>query len=372
MVNGNNWVTIVPPSPKGLVHALHSAPVNLDDFPDGVIVAGPDGAVEYVNQRVRVMARAVDDEMIGMHLSRAVPFDDLNGNSWYDCVRPYDGLAIRTRISEQSWWSPKGSEYLITATLDRVRPAGPVQRVVVSLRNARIRNQRDRERSDLVATVAHELRSPLTGIKGFTSTLLTKWDKFSEEQRQFMLETVDADADRLTRLITELLDAARIDAGRLTLRRGPVKLDEVVRHVLTNISGATAVQHELTVGPGLLLVWGDADRLTQVVTNLAENAMRHGHGLRDMVVENGPGPSGDLGVSLRVRDNGPGIPEEMRQRVFSRFWRTGPGAGSGLGLYIVRGIIEEHGGRIEISDAEGGGASIRVWLPVNEPDSMTD
>ena len=105
---------------------------------------------------------------------------------------------------------------------------GAVKRVIVSVRNARVRNQRDRERSDLVATVAHELRSPLTGIKGFSSTLLTKWERFSDDQRHLMLETVDADADRLGRLITELLDAARIDAGRLTLRRGPVRLDELL------------------------------------------------------------------------------------------------------------------------------------------------
>ncbi|MFI5427819.1 sensor histidine kinase [Aeromicrobium sp. UC242_57] len=183
------------------------------------------------------MARAVGDEMIGMHISEAMPFDDLNGNSWYDVTRPYEGINIRNRLSESSWWSPKGSEYLITASLVRDRRAGPVQRVLVSVRNARIRNQADRERSDLVATVAHELRSPLTGIKGLQPTLLTKWDKFSEQQRQLMLETIDADADRLSRLITELLDAARIDAGRLTLRRGPVKLPEVVRHVLTERLG---------------------------------------------------------------------------------------------------------------------------------------
>lgn len=346
--------------------------MDLDDLPDGIIIAGPDGTVEYVNQRIRVMARAEGDEMIGMHLSEAVPFDDLNGNSWYDTTRPYDGIATRKRISEQAWWSPKGSEYLITASLVRERPAGPVRRVVVSVRNARIRNQRDRERSDLVATVAHELRSPLTGIKGFTSTLLTKWEKFSEEQRQFMLETVDADADRLSRLITELLDAARIDAGRLTLKRGPVKLDEIVRHVLTNVSGGSAEPFEISIGDDLDLIWGDSDRIMQVVTNLVENAMRHGFGLREIVVQNTEHPDHVSGVSLEVHDNGPGIPEEMRQRVFSRFWRAGPGAGSGLGMYIVRGIVEEHGGEIEIHDADGGGARIRAWFPINEPDTMTD
>jgi signal transduction histidine kinase len=359
--------------------------MDLDDFPDGVLIAGPDGKVEYVNERIRSMARAAGDEMIGMHIDEALPFDDLNGNTWYACSRPYDGLATRTRISEQAWWSPRGSEYLITAGLVRDEPAGPVQRVVVSVRNARVRNQRDRERSDLVATVAHELRSPLTGIKGFTSTLLTKWDRFSEDQRHLMLETVDADADRLSRLITELLDAARIDAGRLTLRRGPVRLDDLVRRVLTMSSGGASEPFDVTVDDEIETIWGDDDRITQVVTNLVENAVRHGFGLKQVLVRttdadadgdghqdaDGDGHQ-DAGVTLEIHDHGPGIPEELRQRVFSRFWRSGPGAGSGLGMYIARGIVEQHGGSIEISDADGGGANITVWFPINEPDALTD
>jgi signal transduction histidine kinase len=344
--------------------------MDLDEFPDGVLIAGPDGTVEYVNARIRAMARATGDEMIGMRLEDALPFDDLNGNSWYACTRPYDGLSTRTRISEQAWWSPRGSEYLITARLIRDRPGGKVQRVVVGVRNARIRNQRDRERSDLVATVAHELRSPLTGNKGFTSTLLTKWDRFSEEQRQLMLETVDADADRLSRLITELLDAARIDSGRLTLRRGPVRLDEVARHVMTIVSAGAGEPFAVTATDDVPTIWGDSDRLTQVVTNLVENAMRHGFGLKKVEVSATEPP--DDGVALEIHDNGPGIPREMRQRVFSRFWRAGPGAGSGLGMYIVRGIVEEHGGSIDIQDSDGGGALIRIWLPVNEPDALAE
>ena len=343
--------------------------MDLDDFPDGVLIAGPDGKVEYVNERIREMARASGDEMIGMHIDEALPFDDLNGNSWFTCAQPYTGLATRTRISEQAWWSPRGSEYLITARLIREHSGGPVKRVIVSVRNARVRNQRDRERSDLVATVAHELRSPLTGIKGFTSTLLTKWERFSDDQRHLMLETVDADADRLSRLITELLDAARIDAGRLTLRRGPVRLDELVRRVLTNMSGGAGDPFEITIGDDLAVIWGDDDRIIQVVTNLVENAARHGFGLKQLHVENTADPQG---VGVEVHDNGPGIAEEMRQRVFSRFWRSGPGAGSGLGMYIARGIVEQHGGRIDILDSDGGGALIRVWFPINEPESLTD
>jgi signal transduction histidine kinase len=185
-----------------------------------------------------------------------------------------------------------------------------------------------------------------------------------------MLETVDADADRLSRLITELLDAARIDSGRLTLRRGPVRLDEVVRHVMTIVSAGAGEPFAVTATDDLPTIWGDSDRLTQVVTNLVENAMRHGFGLKKVEVSATEPP--DDGVALEIHDNGPGIPREMRQRVFSRFWRAGPGAGSGLGMYIVRGIVEEHGGSIDIQDSDGGGALIRIWLPVNEPDALAE
>ena len=340
----------------------------LENFPDGIVIADAEGRVTFVNARTREMARAVGDEMLGMHIKDAIPFDDLSGHSWYDVVRPYDGFELRTRISEHSWWSPRGSEYLITASLERERPAGRVVRVVVSIRNARIRNQRDRERSDMVATVAHELRSPLTGIKGFTATLLSRWDQFSEEQRKFMLSTVDADADRLSRLIAELLDAARIDSGRLALRTGPVKLDELARRVLTSVFAAAGERPEPAVEGDIPVVWGDEDRLTQVLTNLVENAERHGDGLRAVsvrVLEAGV-------VEVEISDHGSGIPAELRQRVFSRFWKSGPGAGSGLGMFIVRGVVEQHHGTIDIGSTDLGGARITVRLPINEPAGLVD
>lgn len=333
--------------------------MDLDNFPDGVLIAGRDERVRQANDLARDMT-GIDDP-VGMHLDNALPFDDLNGHRWFDAVDPYGGLAIRKRVPEQSWYSPRGVEHLVAARINR-DPRGQVDLVVVTLRTARARKLHDRERSDLVATVAHELRSPLTGIKGFSSTLLSKWDLFSDDQRQLMLETVDADADRLTRLITELLDAARIDAGRLALRREAVRVDELLARVLTSIGSGSGMGEALEVDGPIVDIWADRDRLSQVFINLIENAVRHGLRLRKVAVAT----DGD-GVRIQVQDAGPGIPIEDRMRVFSRFWRAGPGAGSGLGMFIVAGIVDEHGGSIEITESPGGGANIQVWLPVNRP-----
>jgi signal transduction histidine kinase len=333
--------------------------VDLNHLPDGVLIAGPDERVLYANDLAREMTGIADP--VGMHLDNALPLDDLKGHSWFDSANPYGGLTIRKRIAEKPWFSPQGTEFLVTARIVR-DDAGAVHRVVVALRHARVRKVHDRDRSDLVATVAHELRSPLTGIKGFSSTLLTKWDRFSDEQRQLMLETIDADADRLTRLITELLDAARIEAGRLALRREGVDVAAVLAKVLTSAGFGDSLADVLVVGDDVPTIWADRDRLLQVFTNLVENALRHGLGLHRVTV------SADAdGVRVEVIDEGPGIAVEDRPRVFSRFWRSGPGAGSGLGMYIVAGIVDEHGGSIAIDDGRERGAIVRVWLPINEP-----
>ena len=144
----------------------------LDGLPDGVVVADETGAVTAVNAATARLLRV--DDPVGKYLSDVVLLQDRTGNSWYGCTEPYDGLATRTHLTEQAWYLSDGTELLLTARILRDHPRNPVRQVAVSLRSARAREQLDRERSDLVATVAHELRSPLTGVKGFVATLLAK------------------------------------------------------------------------------------------------------------------------------------------------------------------------------------------------------
>lgn len=334
-----------------------------DLYPDGILGASIAGEITFINDHAaRLLGTTVADAM-GGRLEDLLRLQDQDGHTWLHVNRPEKSISIRTGIPEQSWLNARGEEVLTTARLVRARPLAPVVGVAIGIRGGRGRARLDRERSDLVATVAHELRSPLTGVKGFVQALLNRWDKLNDEQRKLMLTTVNADADRLVRLIAELLDVARIDTGRLSLY--PREADAVLlaRRVVDSVAAGTSRVIELEAADGLPEVFADPDKLTQVVTNLVENAVRHGQGR--VKVSLAPTPAGcDVrGVRICVDDEGEGIPEEMRRRVFTKFWKHGTSGGSGLGMYIVGGLARAHGGYVTITEADGGGARVMVDWP---------
>lgn len=332
-----------------------------DAYPDGMIGVDTDGAVTVINTQARSMlGLGPGDEALGVRLEEVLRLQDQEGRSWLDVNRPYDTLATVRGIPEQSWLNPRAEEILTTARLVRDERLGPVTGIAIALRSGRGRARLDRERSDLVATVAHELRSPLTGVKGFVQALLNRWDKLSDDQRKLMLTTVNADADRLTRLIAELLDVARIDTGRLQLYPRECPADVLVGRVVESVSHSTSREIHLDVDPSTPEVFADPDKFTQVVTNVLENAVRHGEGRVDVSVA--PHDAGWPAVRVVVEDEGEGIPEEIRNRVFTKFWTLGRG-GSGLGMYIVGGLTRAHGGVITIADATSGGARVIIDWP---------
>lgn len=337
-----------------------------DALPDGVVVAGADRAVTLVSRVALAMLGTTAEEALGSSLGDVLALQDQDGQHWYDLNRPYRGLATRSAVPEQSWLLPSGEEVLVAARIHRPALDREVERVVVTLRSGRGRARLDRERSDLVATVAHELRSPLTGVKGFVQALLNRWDKLNDEQKRLMLTTVSADSDRLSRLIAELLDVARIDTGRLQLYPRPSDAAVLVRRIVDSVTAGTATPVELTLDDDLPEITVDPDKFTQVVTNLVENGVRHGEGTVRVVLRALAADAEWPGVEITVDDEGEGIPVDLRRRVFTKFWKGGARGGSGLGLYIVHGLTRAHGGTVLIDDAPGGGARIVTCWPAED------
>ncbi|HMM95909.1 ATP-binding protein [Phycicoccus sp.] len=337
----------------------------LEFVPDGLVAAiGPDRTVRFMNSSAARITGLPAAEVIGRDVVEALPLQDLGGDSWWELTDPWHGLETRSGHRERLLVLPSGRELLVTARYNRRSRGGPVVSVVLGLRDAEGRRRAEQESAALLTSVAHELRSPLTGVKGFSSTLLRNWDRFTDDQKRLMLETIEADADRVTRLITELLDTSRIGTGRLTVHAQPVpvlpRLDgQVERRVA---AGAEREQFEVHVEDGVEVVWADPDRLEQVLTNLVDNALRHGRGKVRIAAERSRW-DGPAAVDVVVSDDGDGIAPQHRELVFSRFWQAGAKHGTGLGLYLVRGLVEAHGGEVVVEDAPGGGARLRATFP---------
>ncbi len=359
-------------------HPLPSgALISRQHHPDGLVVAGPDAVVMGSNKATTRCTGLSEADLVGQDVRVVLPLQDTSGRRYWDATDPWHGIATRTGHRERLLLLPGGRELLVTASYVRQEHLGPVDRVVLSLRDTESRRRAETDHAGLISTVAHELRSPLTSVKGFSSTLLRRWDKFTDEQKQLMLQTIEADADRVTRLITELLDISRIDAGRLQVRRQPVDVAAVVRgQVERALAGGTGDTpspewYVVDVAPDLPEVWADPDRLEQILGNLIENGRRHGRvPVHVRVAVDPDSPDDERGVEVVVEDSGDGIPEADIPLVFSKFWRGSRRGGTGLGLYVVRGLVEAHEGRMTVGRSRHGGALFRFTLKGGAPDHL--
>ncbi|WP_444960650.1 sensor histidine kinase [Nocardiopsis sp. M1B1] len=338
-------------------------PLHADDLPDGVVVADSRGRVVLFNTQAAHVLGIPAESALDRDYRAVLPFVGIDGNDWWQASDPYGGARDRVRQAERALLLPDDREVLVAARYVRARPGGELVRLVVTLRDASA--HAERSRADLVSEVAHELRSPLTSVKGFTSTLLAKWERLTDKQKLFMLETVNADADRVTRLIHDLLDVSRIESGRLEVRRQVVDLPDAVRRVVAGrvASGEPEERFRVETRGELPRMWLDADKIEQILSNLVENGVRHGAGTVSVVIEPCEG-----GTAVSVRDEGQGIAPETIPRVFRQFWRSKRRGGTGLGLFIVKGLVEAHGGTITVGRAPSGGAEFRFTMPAGAPE----
>jgi two-component system phosphate regulon sensor histidine kinase PhoR len=230
--------------------------------------------------------------------------------------------------------------------------------------------QLERTRQEFVANVSHELRTPLSLIKGFVETLLHGARNDPEQCTRF-LRTIEKHTDRLTFLIEDLLTISRLESGQIVMNLNRVELHDEAQRVIDDLR---ARADEKKVGlanevPAGLTARADADRLQQVLTNLVENAIKYGG--QEGCVRIGGRPASPDRVEMWVRDDGPGIPAESRDRVFERFYRVDRArsretGGTGLGLSIVKHIVQAHGGEVWLDSEIGTGTTFYFTLPIGE------
>jgi signal transduction histidine kinase len=220
--------------------------------------------------------------------------------------------------------------------------------------------------AELISKSAHELRSPLTAVQGFSGTLVKRWDRFSDEQRLQLVETIYADAQRMGRIISEVLDLARMESGRLELNLEDVALHELAQRVAESATRLPGGDRLEVAVPEDVRLRADATRLEHLLHNLVENGIKFSDEGR---VELGARSSSGGMIEIWVQDRGIGIAPERQPELFSgaapHGQRSAP-TGTGLGLYLAKRVVDAHGGSIEVRSEPDVGSTFTVRLPEAE------
>jgi signal transduction histidine kinase len=338
----------------------------IDLLPGAVLQLDRDRRIVIANRHAAGLTRYPVAELVGKDCGELAPRDP-DGRPLWNGGWPRAALlrSVHTLPEQQITLRRKDGTDIhaqISGTYQRDE-IGTIAGAVVLLREGSNRTPPSATGIEIVSTVSHELRSPLTSVKGYTSLLLNRWDRLKDDQKRMMLEQVNHDADRVTRLITELLDISRLETGRLVLRR---QLVDLAALALTVVEKVGLEYHELQAAlsfpQGFPRVYADPDKVEQVLTNLVENACKYGSPT-GMTVS---GEMTDHEVSVSVADRGEGIPPDDLPKVFTKFFRRSEGkpTGSGLGLWISRGLVEAHGGRLQAQSIPGQGTTFRFTLPL--------
>jgi signal transduction histidine kinase/HAMP domain-containing protein/ActR/RegA family two-component response regulator len=304
---------------------------------DALFIAGADGRVEQCNPRA---AQLVPELGPGDDVAEVLP-------------------PLEEALEGEQPLEHGGRSLLVTAA-----PLAESVGTVWTVRDATERVRLERLKSEFVATASHELRSPLTSIKGFVELLAQSGSSLDKRQREFV-EIIELSTNRLVDLVNDLLDVARVEAGRVEIHRRPTDLGDAVREVATLMTPRIDEKRQTLatqIPADLPLALADPARIRQILTNLVTNA----HLYTD--------PGGHITIALRgsahhvtieVSDDGRGMSEEDLEHVFDRFYRGDserqPG-GTGLGLAIVRSLVELHGGDISIESQRGEGTTFTVRL----------
>jgi two-component system sensor histidine kinase VicK len=327
----------------------------------GVFLVDDAGVIRYWNPAAQAVTGLDAASLIGRHADEVLPGWDAVGPEIPVATEPGPGsVAAKTLPLEiegrELWISISGVKF--------------EDGVVYAFRNLTEERALDELKSDFIATVSHELRTPLAAIYGCAQTLLRSDVDLAEPDQARLLEVIAQESERLTRIVSDILLANQIDAGRLRLTDQEFDAADLVRAVVeqveASLTGSEGISLELLAPAALPPVSGDEDKLRQVLLNLVDNAVKYSPdgGRIQIEVE-----QRDSGLRIAVRDQGLGIPHGEEQRIFGKFYRVDPQqsrgvGGTGLGLYISRELVRRMEGRVSVSSQEGQGSTFVVDLPL--------
>ncbi|HRA47768.1 MAG TPA: DUF4118 domain-containing protein [Thermomicrobiales bacterium] len=285
--------------------------------------------------------------------------------------RPIGVLEVHGR--HQTQWSGSDGEQVLIAFANQAALALERGRAIETAARVTALAESDELKSALLAAVSHDLRTPLAVIKTATSSLMDERVPWSADERSEFLGAIDEETDRLTSMVSNLLDLSRIEGGVLRPDREWYDIDELIEDVAERLRArgqATNHRFRTEIAADLPLVWLDYVEIAQVLVNLGENAIKYAGANQETVIS---ARQEGTDIIFSVADSGPGIAEQQRTHVFDTFYRV-PGTsripGSGIGLAIVKGIVEAHGGHIGIESNPTGGAIVWFSIPMSRsPDA---
>ncbi len=340
----------------------------IDNSADGVLILDHAGRIEIFNRALSELTGCPQEVAVGRHCSEVLVLYDEQGRNRCKQVCPLLDPSNRTKSSiEGSLLHPDGRRVAVSITSSPLfDEAGYRVNIVANVRDITRTREAEELKSTLLSVISHELKTPVALIKGYAGTLRrpdANWDKETVNQS---LEIIEEEADRLNQLINNLLEASRIQAGGLRLRFGPVRLDRLAKKVADEFRTQTTKHNIVVEFPDELPpITGDEERLREVIGNLLSNAIKYSP--QGGTIRVG-GSANTREVRLSVSDEGIGIAPDERERIFERFYRVDNASarktqGAGLGLFLVKAVIEAHGGRVWVESATGKGSRFNITLP---------
>lgn len=344
---------------------------------DGLVIAGADGRIAFANGRAADVLRSTPEKLAGVSfLERLAAVEEETAAATTARASERELLerlvVNRARLEREiTVRNSRPRRFVVRMAAVTANPddTGPVLGIVASFSDVTRQHELQQTKNDVVALVSHEMRTPLTAIQGM-SELLASYE-MDAGRRKEMSGVINSEAKRLTRMITDYLDIARLESGATVLRSSPFRLETLIERtllLLDPIASAREIRLNRVYGD-VEAVIADPDLIARAVSNLVSNAIHYSSAGSEITVSTRSDPGSAV---IDVRDEGYGIAPEYRERIFEKFYRVprledADSPGTGLGLALVREIAELHGGTVRFSSELGAGSTFSLSIPRVRP-----